>query len=141
MSMAVHFTSTTDLWATPQKVFDALNDEFGFNLDVCANAANAKCKTFFTQDDNGLEKDWGQTVAWMNPPYGRTIGAWMKKAVDAWNKGATVVCLVPARTDTSWWHNFAMLGEIRYIRGRLNFGDGKGRAPFPSAVVVFRGPF
>ena len=72
----------------------------------------------------------------MNPPYGREIGRWMKKASEA---SATVVCLVPARTDTAWWHDYAMQGEIEFLRGRLKFGDSKNSAPFPSAIVVFRG--
>jgi site-specific DNA-methyltransferase (adenine-specific) len=74
----------------------------------------------------------------MNPPYGREIGKWMKKAVEEWKRGNTVVCLVPARTDTAWWHDYAIKGEIRFIRGRLKFGGGKSSAPFPSAIVIFR---
>ena len=132
------YSSKTDLWSTPQDFFDKLDAEFHFTLDVCATADNAKCKEFFSPEDDGLSFAWVGTC-WMNPPYGRMIGAWMEKAYDAsldW--GCTVVCLVPARTDTAWWHDFAMKGEIRFIRGRLRFGGSKNSAPFPSAVVIFR---
>jgi phage N-6-adenine-methyltransferase len=136
--MAVHFSSATDLWATPQDFFDGLNAEFGFTLDVCANADNAKCADYFTAEQDGLAQDW-RGVCWMNPPYGRGIGAWMRKAYESAQVGATVVCLVPARTDTAWWWGYAMKGEVRFIRGRLKFGGRKENAPFPSAVVIFRG--
>ena len=137
MDRAVWASSATDLWATPQDFFDRLNEEFGFNLDVCALAENAKCDRFFTPEIDGLAQSW-EGVCWMNPPYGRGISAWMRKAFDSSLQGATVVCLVPARTDTAWWHDFAMRGEIRYVRGRLKFGGHKNSAPFPCAVVVFR---
>ena len=136
---SVHFSSATDLWATPAKLYDELNSEFKFTLDVCATIENAKCKKFFTVDDDGLSQEW-EGVCWMNPPYGRTIGAWMEKAYRSSLKNATVVCLVPSRTDTNWWHDFAMMGEIRFIKGRLRFGGHKNLAPFPSAVVIFRPP-
>ena len=132
-------SSNTDLWETPQDFFDRLDAEFHFDLDVCALPENAKCKRYFTPTQDGLLQDW-RGVCWMNPPYGRKIGAWMKKAYEAAvHGGATVVCLVPARTDTAWWHEYAMQGEIRFIRGRLKFGGAKNSAPFPSAVVVFKG--
>jgi phage N-6-adenine-methyltransferase len=134
----VHFSSATDLWATPQDTFDQLNAEFGFEVDVCATADNAKCDIFFTKEIDGLAQDWGSATCWMNPPYGRAIKQWMRKAYEASLGGATVVCLVPARTDTAWWHDYAVRGEIRFIRGRLKFGDSANSAPFPSAVVVFR---
>ena len=133
----VHFSSKTDLWATPQDFFDKLHAEFDFNLDVCATPENAKCARYFTKLDDGLAQDW-RGVVWMNPPYGREIGAWMKKASESAQGGATVVCLVPARTDTRWWHDHAMRGEVRFVRGRLKFGGAKFSAPFPSAVVIFR---
>jgi site-specific DNA-methyltransferase (adenine-specific) len=135
------FTSRTDDWATPQPIFDALDVEFGFDLDACADAANAKCSRFFSAADDGLAQDWRGRV-WLNPPYGRRgggIAAWMDKAREASVAGATVVCLVPARTDTRWWHESAMrAAEVRLIRGRLHFGAGHAPAPFPSAIVVFR---
>lgn len=135
------FSSATDNWATPQRVFDALDAEFSFELDACADEANAKCAHFFTAADDGLAQVWSGTV-WLNPPYGRRgggIAAWMEKARASAAAGATVICLVPARTNTRWWHESAMLAdEVRFVRRRLSFGDGTQPAPFPSAVVVFR---
>jgi phage N-6-adenine-methyltransferase len=132
----VHFSSKTDLWATPQEFFDKYNALYGFNLDVCANQDNAKCSNFFSIEDNGLEQEW-RGSCWMNPPYGREIIHWMRKAYESSLCGATVVCLVPARTDTKWWHEYAMKGDIKFIKGRLKFGNSKNSAPFPSAVIVF----
>lgn len=127
----------TDVWATPQWFFDALNKEFGFTLDPCSDDANAKCGKFYTTVENGLLRDWGTETVFMNPPYSE-IAKWMRKAYGAAQEGATVVCLVPARTDTAWWHEYAMKSEIRLLRGRLKFGDSDNSAPFPSAVIVFR---
>ena len=137
-SFQVHFSSATDEWPTPSWLFNALQAEFGFTLDPCATPQNAKCKPYFTKAGDGLAQDWGDHTVFMNPPYGRAIGPWMKKGYEASRKGATVVCLVPARTDTAWWHRYAMKGEIRLLRGRLRFEGGKHSAPFPSAIVVFR---
>jgi phage N-6-adenine-methyltransferase len=134
--MSVHFSSATDDWATPQDLFDKLNELYGFDLDVCASKDNAKCKKFFSVEDNGLAQPWTGTC-WMNPPYGREIGKWMSKAYESSKTGAKVVCLVPARTDTAWWHDYAMNGEVTFLRGRLKFGNSKNSAPFPSALVVF----
>lgn len=134
---SVHFSSATDDWPTPQDFFDQVAKEFGpFDLDPCASAENAKAPKFYTQADDGLAQDWSGKV-WMNPPYGRTIGQWMKKAYEASQHGALVVCLVPSRTDTAWWHDYAAKGEVRFIRGRLKFGNAKANAPFPSALVIF----
>jgi len=133
-------SSNTDEWATPQGLFNELNSEFRFDVDVCADDWNHKCPKYFTKADDGLQQEWLGSV-WMNPPYGRAIKAWMAKAVEAWERGASVVCLVPARTDTAWWHDYAMRGEIRFLRGRVKFvaRDGSGdSAPFPSAIVIFR---
>ena len=135
--MNVHFSSKTDLWATPQATFDKLNAEFAFTLDVCALPTNTKCHCYYTPVADGLAQDWSGETCWMNPPYGREIKAWMRKAYEESQRGATVVCLVPARTDTAWWHDYAMKGQIRFLRGRLKFGNAKHSAPFPSAVVVF----
>lgn len=134
-------TSTTDDWEIPQDFFAALNQEFGFELDVCATSENAKCEAYYTKEQDGLAQPWYKAAAtcWMNPPYGRQIKQWMGKAYAESRRGVTVVCLVPARTDTAWWHEYAMRGEIRFIRGRLKFGGTKNSAPFPSAVVIFRG--
>ena len=136
--MSVHFSSKTDLWATPQDFFDNLNLEFNFKTDVCATKDNAKCEKYFTKEQNGLEQKWNG-VCWMNPPYGREIGKWIKKAYESSFEGAVVVCLIPARTDTSWWHDYVQKAkEIRFIRGRLKFGGNKNSAPFPSALVIFK---
>lgn len=133
------YTSNSEEWGTPQKFFNRLNEEFNFTLDICASKENAKCPKYYTKEEDALKKEWGGII-WMNPPYGRQIGNWVKKARDAAQQGtATVVCLLPARTDTAWWHDYVMkANEIRLIRGRLKFGDGKGSAPFPSAIVVFK---
>ncbi len=133
----VHFSSETDLWSTPQDFYEVLNHEFGFTLDVCSTHENAKCVAHYTEQENGLSQVW-DGVCWMNPPYGRTISKWMRKAYESSLTGATVVCLVPARTDTAWWHDYCTKGEIRFIRGRLKFGNSENSAPFPNAVVVFR---
>jgi phage N-6-adenine-methyltransferase len=136
---SVHFSSETVEWATPQWLFDALDKEFGFTLDPCSTDDNAKCQRHYTRDDNGLLKSWGGEVVWMNPPYGDEIEAWMAKAFGAaMHDGATVVCLVPSRTDTGWWHRYAMKHEIRFLKGRLKFGDATDSAPFPSALIVMR---
>ena len=107
-------------------------------MEVCATPENAKCTEYYTKADDGLEKTW-RSSCWMNPPYGRGIGKWMKKAYESAQSGATVVCLVPARTDTGWGHDYAMRGEVRFVRGRLRFNGLNCNAPFPSAVVIFRG--
>ena len=134
----VHFSSKSDLWSTPDDLFADLDHQFNFNTDVCAIPENAKCEHFYTPEINGLIQNWIGTC-WMNPPYGREIIYWMKKAYKSSLKGATVVCLVPARTDTKWWHEYAMKGEIKFLRGRLKFGGHKNSAPFPSAIVIFKG--
>jgi site-specific DNA-methyltransferase (adenine-specific) len=134
----VHFSSASNEWDTPPDFYDKLHKEFGFTLDPCCTHENAKCPKHFTQAENGLTQDWSGERVFMNPPYGREIGQWMKKAWEESRRGALVVCLVPARTDTAWWHNYAIKGtEIRYIRGRLKFGGAANSAPFPSAVVIF----
>jgi phage N-6-adenine-methyltransferase len=135
---SVHFSSQTDEWATPPELFARLDAEFGFTLDPCATADNAKCDTFFTKAEDGLVQAWTGRV-FVNPPYGREIGRWMAKALEAARMTAeVVVCLVPARTDTVWWHNAAAHGEVRFLKGRLRFGEARSGAPFPSAVLVFR---
>lgn len=134
--MDVHYSSKTDLWATPQDLFDKLASEFAFALDVCATPENAKCSSFYTEENDGLAQNWAG-ICWMNPPYGDAIGEWVKKAYESGQAGATVVCLVPARIDTAWWWNTCRHGEVRFLRGRLKFGDSANSAPFPSAVVVF----
>ena len=134
------FSSTTDLWATPQAFFDQLNAEFHFTLDPCANDDNHKCAKYYTEQQDGLAQDWGGQIVFCNPPYGRAIGAWVKKCYEESRKPDTlVVMLIPARTDTKYFHNFIyQRSEIRFVKGRVKF-DGKTNAPFPSMIVVFRG--
>ena len=139
MTSKVHFMSERQDWETPQFLFDGLNAEFRFELDVCATAENTKCRRFLTRKDDALSQRW-EGVCWMNPPYGREIERWVRKAFESAQSGATVVCLVPARKDTGWWHRDVMRGEIRYLRGRLKFGRSANSAPFPSAIVIFRPP-
>lgn len=136
-SDGVHASSASDDWSTPQDFFDRLNAQYGFTLDVCASDENAKLPRYFTEAEDGLSQDWSGEVCWMNPPYGRTIKAWMRKAYESSLAGATVVCLVPARTDTFWFQDYAMKGTVEFLRGRLKFGGHKNPAPFPSAIVVF----
>ena len=131
------FSSATDMWETPQNFFDELDKEFHFSCDVCATRENAKCAKFYTPEQDGLKQTWGGGILWLNPPYGREIGKWVKKASES---NATVVCLLPARTDTRWFHDYIYgKAEIRFVRGRLRFGGSKNSAPFPSMVVIFRG--
>ena len=139
MNTELMFSSKTDLWETPQDLFDKLNNEFQFTLDVCATPENAKCDKFYTEEQDGLEHPWKGTV-WCNPPYGRGIGQWVRRALFASVSGSTVVMLLPARTDTKWFHDYIYKRsnvEIRFIRGRLKFGGSKNSAPFPPMVVVF----
>jgi len=133
------FSSKTVEWATPNSLFDELNEEFGFDLDVCATPENRKCERYFCKEQDGLAQEWNG-VCWMNPPYGRAIGKWVKKASEATRNGADkVVCLLPARTDTAWFHDYIYnKAEVRFLRGRVKFGDGKNGAPFPSMIVVFK---
>lgn len=137
MKTNVLFSKESDEWPTPQWLFDALDREFGFTLDPCTNGENHKCEKHYTRLQNGILCDWGTETVYMNPPYS-DVGAWMAKAYGAAQEGAVVVCLVPSRTDTDWWHRYAMKGEIRFIKGRLTFEGAKHNAPFPSAIVVFR---
>ncbi len=137
-TMPIIFSTNSFEWSTPQAFFDKLNEEFGFTFDPCATAENAKCQYFFTQSQDGLEQDWNNEVIFMNPPYGKTIKLWMQKAFSESKRNCTVVCLVPSRTGAAWWHDYAMKGEIRFIRGRLKFNDSKQPAPFASAVIIFR---
>jgi site-specific DNA-methyltransferase (adenine-specific) len=132
------FSSASDEWETPQEFFDAVDEVFHFTLDVCADHSNAKCPRYYTKTDDGLSREW-RGVCWMNPPYGREIALWVRKAYESSLADETVVvCLLPARTDTKWWHDYviARAERIRFIRGRLRF-SGRGPAPFPSALVVF----
>jgi len=111
-------------------------EEFHFELDVCATPENAKWKKYYSPEEDGLKQEW-KGICWMNPPYGREIGKWMRKAYESAVAGTTVVCLVPARTDTAWWFDYYAKGEIRFIKGRLKFDGSRNAAPFPSAIIVF----
>ena len=136
------FSSKTDDWATPTEFFEKLNWRFGpFDLDACASIHNTKCANFFTEAEDGLSKDWKGFTTFVNPPYGRGIDKWIKKAFDESRKDETrVVMLIPARTDTKYWHQYVMRAdEIYCLKGRLKFGECDNSAPFPSAVVVFDG--
>ena len=134
----IHFSSKTDAWETPLELFTKLDAEFGFTVDVCANPDNAKCSNYFTPQIDGLKQDW-HGVCWMNPPYGKQIKKWVQKAYISSLFGSTIVCLIPARTDTYWWHTYVRrANEVRFIRGRLKFGGSKNSAPFPSAIAIFR---
>ena len=137
MNTELMFSSKTDLWETPQDLFDKLNNEFHFTLDVCATPENAKCDSFYTKEQDGLSQPW-KGVVWCNPPYGKQIGSWVRRGFFASLSGNTVVMLLPARTDTRWFHEYIYgKAEIRFIRGRLKFGGSKNSAPFPSMIVVF----
>ncbi len=136
--MDVHFSSASGEWSTPDDLFRELDDIFHFDLDACASPENAKCKNYFTKHDDALAQTWEGTV-FMNPPNGRDIEAFMRKAYEFSLNGATVVCLVPSRTDTTWCHRYARRGDIIHVRGRLTFGGATSSAPFPSAIVIFYG--
>lgn len=133
------YTSNTDEWSTPDWLFNDLNTKYHFDLDVCATPENAKCKHYYTKAQDGLSQKWFGNC-WMNPPYGRQIGVWIKTAYQKIVGGeCDLVCmLLPARTDTAWWHDYCMKGEITFIRGRLKFSNAKGNAPFPSVIVILK---
>ena len=138
MNTEIMFSSKSDLWETPQEFFDKLNQEFHFNLDACALPENAKCTKYYTPKQDGLSQPWSGVV-WCNPPYGREIGSWVRKGFFAAVNGAIVVMLLPAQTDTKWFHNYIYgKAEIRFVKDRLKFGESKNSAPFPSMVVIFR---
>ena len=163
-NLEVHFTNKSNEWETPRSLFKKLDDEFNFTIDVCATKESAKCERFYTKQTNGLAQSWENEVAFMNPPYGREIGTWVEKAYRESLNGAVVVCLIPARTDTRYWHDYIFPNaEIRFLKGRVKFlnsgeeveyieqlglfgeeksevvsSDGDMPAPFPSAVVIFK---
>ena len=135
----VYWRHASDLWSTPPECFAVLDAEFHFTLDACAITENATCDHYFTPEHDGLQQEWSGVV-WCNPPYS-AVAQWMAKAYEASKAGATVVCLVYAKTDTRWWHTYCLpYAEIRYLPGRLKFGGSPHGAPFGSAVVIFRPP-
>jgi site-specific DNA-methyltransferase (adenine-specific) len=141
---SVHFSSASNEWETPDVLYRTLDDHYGFNLDPCATIGNAKCSKYFTKEDNGLEQDWGGHTVFMNPPYGKKEQSkWIIKAYnESLKDGTTVVCLIPARTDTKVWHEYCMKAKnIVFFKGRIKFvqpGQAKRTpAPFPSCLVIF----
>jgi phage N-6-adenine-methyltransferase len=139
MSLAVHFSTEKHDWATPPEFFAKLNDEFHFTLDAAASRENALCADYLGQETNALERDW-PGVVWCNPPYGLALPKFVRKGYEESLKGSTVVFLIPARTDTKVWHDVIFPNaEIRFVPGRLKFSGHKNAAPFPCAVVIFRG--
>ncbi len=133
------FQSNSDEWETPEDVYSALDAEFHFTLDPCATDENHKCQKYLTVADNGLNCSWGGYKVFCNPPYSQ-ISKWVRKAYEESHKdGTIVVLLIPARTDTRYFHDYILhRSEIRFIRGRIKFGDAKHNAPFPSMIVIFR---
>jgi site-specific DNA-methyltransferase (adenine-specific) len=133
------FSSNSDEWATPDFLFEDLNKEFSFNLDVCATANNHKCPRYFTKEDDGLAQTWGGARVFCNPPYSN-ISAWVKKAYyESFKPNTLIVMLIPARTDTKYFQEYILnRSEVRFIKGRLKFGTAKNSAPFPSMLVIFR---
>lgn len=137
--MSVMGSSEKHDWETPENWYRYLDLEFGFDLDPCCVQETAKCQMFYTPETDGLSQSWKERRVFMNPPYGREIEAWMKKAYEeSRDNMALVVCLVPARVDTDWWHRYADKGEVRFPKGRLRFVGADASAPFPCAIVVFR---
>lgn len=164
-TMGVMFSSENQIWETPQDLFQKLDEEYHFTLDVCALPQNAKCEKYYTPEVDGLKQNWEGNTCWMNPPYQEPEKPckpnckkkkcaergyhtseyipgqvdWIRKAYEESQKPNTkVVCLIPSRTDTKLWHNYVMLAsEIRFVKGRLKFGNADTGAPFPSAIVVF----
>ena len=135
------FSSASGEWSTPQELFDELDREFDFELDPAASELNAKCCRYFDVDDDGLDQPWAPARVFINPPYGRGVGAWVKKAAEENKAGALVVMLLPARTDTAWFHEYIYgNAEIRFLRGRLKFGGASNPAPFPSMLAIFKRP-
>ena len=139
-TLDVMYSSKSNEWATPLDFYKELDNEFHFNLDPCSDDTNYKCEKHFTLADDGLSQNWGGYRVFCNPPYS-DIGKWVEKAYREGHKDNTiVVMLIPARTDTKYFHDYILhRSEIRFVKGRLKFGEGKNSAPFPSMVVIFRG--
>lgn len=140
MNKDVMFSSKTEEWATPQAFFEILNAVFHFTLDPCATPDNAKCAKFYTKEQNGLLQDWGGERVFCNPPYGKVLADWVRKCSEEAKKPNTiVVALLPARTDTRYFHEYIYrkAKDVQFVKGRLKFGDCKSAAPFPSMVVIF----
>jgi len=139
MNNDLFFSSKDQTWETPKEFFKTLDSEFHFTLDPCATAETAKCAKYYTVSEDGLLQDWTGETVFCNPPYGKEIGKWVEKCFWEHLRGATVVMLIPARTDTAYFHNYIYpTAELRFIRGRLKFGNAKTGAPFPSMLVIWR---
>lgn len=139
-TLDVMYSSKSNEWATPLEFYKELDNEFHFNLDPCSDDTNYKCEKHFTLADDGLSQNWGGCRVFCNPPYS-DISKWVEKSFREGHKDNTiVVMLIPARTDTKYFHDYILhRSEIRFVKGRLKFGEGKNSAPFPSMVVIFRG--
>lgn len=135
---SVHFASDRMTWATPDSFFAALDAVHRFDLDAAADADNAKCPEFFSKDGNcGLASSWAGRRVFCNPPYGREIGHWIDKAIAEAAQAQLIVMLVPARTDTAWWHRAIRTARVQFLRGRLRFKGAPSCAPFPSALLYW----
>ena len=141
MNTDLMFSSKDDSWETPPSLFNILDMEFNFTLDPCCTKRTAKCKKFFTKEEDGLIQDWSKDIVFVNPPYGREIGKWVEKSYNETKKGAKVVMLIPSRTDTKWFHDFIYnKAEIRFLKGRIRFLQNKkelNAAPFPTMLIIF----
>ena len=141
MNTDLMFSSKDDSWETPPSLFNILDMEFNFTLDPCCTKQTAKCKKFFTKEEDGLIQDWSKDIVFVNPPYGREIGKWVEKSYNEAKKGAKVVMLIPSRTDTKWFHDFIYnKAEIRFLKGRIRFLQNKkelNTAPFPTMLIIF----
>ena len=146
MNTKVMFSSSKDDWETPDELFNQLDKEFDFDVDLAATKENAKCDFFISPEEDAFKQNWNmingmiysRLKAWLNPPYGKGIIKWLEKCLEESAKGLTIVVLLPARTDTKWFHKFAKLTEIRFLPGRLTFKGAPAPAPFPSLLMIFR---
>jgi site-specific DNA-methyltransferase (adenine-specific) len=137
MNQSVHFSSDKLDWATPDELWQRLDNIYRFDLDAAASAENARCSRYFDQRADGLTQSWADARVWCNPPYGRSIGDWTSKASAEASRAAFIVMLVPARTDTRWWHDAIGSARVEYLRGRLRFKGAPASAPFPSALLYW----
>lgn len=143
MNTEVMFSSQTKHWSTPMDLFNKLNSKYHFTLDACADTTNYKVKKYFNEKQNGLIQSWQNNIVWVNPPYGRTIGEWVKKASEECSATCSIMMLLPARVDTRWFHDFIYHNPhctFNFIKGRLKFSNSKSSAPFPSMLVYFSHP-
>lgn len=131
------FKAQSQEYETPDYIFAPLDQEFHFTLDVAASIENAKCRLYFNKKEDGLSQDWGSNICWMNPPFGREMKKWVKKAYESSLKGATVVCLLPVRSNTIWWHDYCMKGELRFIKGEVKFKGQSRGLWLPLCIIVF----